>query len=137
MVRCDGVTEADAEFGRWVPDQQVGNQANYDGVIGADGSGVIAEHECQGGENPATLVVTLADMGVGGELSCESPDADEDPLTFTITAPNKCVLLCDYHLAMVVEGRLDNEGEFKFSVADSDPEVVIDQSNVGEKIKCW
>ena len=133
-VRCDGNTED--ENGKWVPNQQVGDQANYDEVLG-DGNGVIKEHKCQGGENPATLVVTLADMGVGGELSCESPDADEDPLTFTIAAPNECVLLCDYHLAMVVEGRLDDEGEFKFSVADSNPEVVIDQDNVGEKIKCW
>ena len=137
MVRCDGVTEAEAEFGRWVPDQQVGDQANYDGVIGADGSGVIAEHECQGGENPATLVVTLADMGVGGDLSCESPDADEDPLTFTIAAPNECVLLCDYHLAMVIEGRLDDEGEFKFYVTNVDPEEEVEQGTVSGMIKCW
>jgi len=135
-VRCDGVTEADGDFGHWVPNQQVADQANYDGVLG-DGSDVIAEHECKGGENPTTLEVTLADMGVGGDLSCEIPDTDEDPLTFTITAPNKCVLLCDYHLAMVIEGRLNDEGEFKFYVADSDPEVEINDSNVGEKIKCW
>ena len=133
-MRCDGNTED--ENGKWVSDQPVGDQANYDDVLG-DGNGVIAEHKCKGGDNPAKLVVTIADMGNGGELSCEIPDADEDPLTFTITAPNECVLLCDYHLAMVVEGRLDDEGEFKFYVTNVDPEVEVDQDNVGEIIKCW
>jgi len=135
-VVCDGNVEADN--GRWVADQEVGNEANYNDVLG-DGNGVIGEHNCKGGANPAKLVVTIANMGVGGELSCEIPDTDEDDQTFTITAPNKCVLLCDYHLAMVIEGRLDGEvsGEFKFYVTNVDPEVEIDDTNVGEKIKCW
>jgi len=134
-VRCDG--NGDGENGRWVPDQEVGSQANYDGVLLSGGDGVIAEHKCNGGADPTTLVVTIADMGIGGELSCEIPDADQDDLTFTITAPNKCVLLCDYHLAMVIEGRLNDEGEFKFYVTNVDPEVEIEQATVSEKIKCW
>ena len=134
-VTCDGIN-GEGENGKWVPDQPVGNPANYDGVLDAGGDGVIKEHKCQGGENPADLEVTIATMGSGAELSCEIPDADQEPSTFTITAPNKCVLLCDYHLAMVIEGRLNDVGEFKFYVTNVDPEVEVDQANV-DTIKCW
>merc|ERR1712212_542907 len=134
-VTCDGIN-GEGENGKWVPDQPVGNPANYDDVLDAGGDGVIKEHKCKGGAG-AELVVTLADVGEGGDLSCETPDTDDNPLTFTISAPNKCVLLCDYHLAMVIEGRLDVEGEFKFFVTNVDPEVEVEQATVGDTIKCW
>ena len=110
-------------------DQAVGDEANYYDVLG-DGDGVISEHECLGDPKP-TLNVTILDMGLGAQLICEIPDTDSDDLTYTITAPNKCLLLCEYHLAMVIEGRLSEEGEYNFYIGDTYDVVTVDV------IKCW
>ena len=134
MVRCDGNSEN--WNGVWLPNQQVGDQANYDDVCGYLCQW-IKEHKCQGGVDPVTLVVTILDMGIGAQLICDIPDTDEDDLTYTITAPNNCVLLCEYHLAMVIESRLDDMGELKFYVTNVDPEEEINETNVSKKMQCW
>jgi len=134
-VRCNGNTAEDS--GHWEPVNPVDGDKYYgeNGVIEADGVGVIKEHQCLPDES-ASLEVTILDMGIGAQLSCENPDTDSNPLTYTITPPNKCVLLCDFHLAMVIEGRLNDDGDFNFYQLDTDgtADVVIDDA---AKIKCW
>ena len=127
-MKCNGNKGTD--FGTWEATQTPANPENYD-EIGAGTEGVLSEHECRGGESPATLVI--GDIGSGADLSCENPPEHDDVNeTYTVAAPNKCVLLCDYHLVMVFEGRLNDEGEFKFY--DSNTGDVIDDGSV---IKCW
>ena len=133
-VRCDGLT------GNWT--QNSGNLTDpggpYADVLGTQPA-PIKEHQCLG-ENKTILTVNIDAMQDGAQLSCETPpDVDGPPATtYTITPPNKCVLLCDYHLALTFEGRLSSEeGELKFYVANAEPEQEINNENVEQKIKCW
>jgi len=132
-VTCDGLT------GKWVqnggtPDDPNGHYEGDEGVLGSQPAPLL-EHQCKA--DPRTpLAVKIDNMGDGAQLSCETPAAvDEPPTMYTITPPNKCVLLCDFHLVMVIEGRLSDEGEFKFYVANTDEEINAD--NVDDMIKCW
>ena len=92
---------------------------------------MILEHECKD-EPKSVLVVIIDAMGSGAQLSCETPDADAVDETFTIIAPNKCVLLCDFHLGLILEGRLNEDGEFAFYIEND----VIVQSN-SSVVQCW
>ena len=133
-VTCDGLT------GKWAPTAGEDPNNYYegpDGVLGTQPTALL-EHQCIADpRNP--LTVDIANMGAGAQLSCETPPEVDGPpaTTYTIAPPNKCVLLCDYHLAMTIEGRLSDEGELKFYVANSEPEQVIDETNVSQKVKCW
>jgi len=132
-VRCDGLT------GNWT--QNSGNLTDpggpYADVLGTQPA-PIKEHQCLG-ENKTILTVNIDAMQDGAQLSCETPPDVDGPqaTTYTITPPNKCVLLCDYHLALTFEGRLSGEGELKFYVANAEPEQEINNENVQQKIKCW
>lgn len=129
-VTCDGMT------GKWaktaVGDDTNGHYEGDDGVLG-DQPAALSEHKCKA-EPKVILSVDIANMGEGAQLSCETP-AREVGETFEIDPPNKCVLLCDYHLVMVIKGRLNDEGVFKFyDTTNNDLEVEISDASV---IKCW
>ena len=131
-VKCNGLT------GMWVQnggttDDGSGPYQGPEGILGTQPA-PLQEHQCKA--DPTPLEVNIANMGDGAQLSCETPAAvDEPPTTYTIAPPNKCVLLCDFHLVMVIEGRLSDVGEFKFYVANTDEE--INAGNVDDMIKCW
>ena len=134
-MSCDGLT------GEWVqntgtPDDGSGPYKGPEGVIATQPAPPL-EHQCKA--DPKTpLAVNIDNMGEGAQLSCETPaTVDEPPTTYTIAPPNKCVLLCDFHLVMVIEGRLSDEGVFKFYVTNAEPEYEIDHTNVDDMIKCW
>lgn len=125
-LKCDGNT------GEWIPDpgHPANSMDNYAGAVDTD-TGIILDQECRD-EPKNVLVVIIDDMGSGAQLSCETPDADEVDETYTIMAPNKCVLLCDFHLGLIIEGRLNDAGNFAFYIEND----VVTQENV-DIIKCW
>ena len=131
---CDGNTDGDT--GQWIPFHTAGNKANYDEVLDDNH---ILEHECRGllpegdGTEKPELVVTIKDMGVGAQLSCTTPDQDSEDTTYTIVAPNKCVLLCDFHLGLTIEGRLNEEGEFVFLIVETGEDI----TDHGDWVTCW
>merc|ERR1712080_518233 len=94
-------------------------------------TGIILEQECMGDPKPE-LVVNIAAMGSSAQLSCETPDTDGADETYTIIAPNKCVLLCDFQLGLIIDGRLNDDGEFAFYIEND----VVVQAN-STIIKCW
>ena len=130
-VKCDGST------GNWVPasGEEDPNEDPYADVLGTQPAALL-EHQCQK-DTRTPLIVPIAKMDPGAQLSCETPATTDGPpaTTYTIMPPNKCVLLCDFHLAKVIEGRLSDVGEFKFYVANTDDE--ISEANVNDMIKCW
>jgi len=130
-VKCDGLT------GVWAPSAGEDPNGHYAEILGTQ-PGPLLEHQCQK-EARTPLKVPVASMDPGAQLSCETPAAVDatPPTTYTITPPNKCVLLCDFHLAKVIEGRLSEEGVFKFYITNAEPEVEINDDNVDANIKCW
>jgi len=136
-VKCDGMT------GVWVqnsgdPDDAT-SKGHYDEVL-PDPAAAMLEHQCSGavpGESYEKLEVNIENMGAGAQLSCETPpeaDDTDSPTTYTVSAPNKCTLLCDGHLGMIIEGRLrDDDGVFDFYQTDVNPPTQIK----GEQVKCW
>ena len=54
--------------------------------------------------------------------------------TYTITAPNHCLLLCDLHIGMTIDGRLDERGEYEW--VDQDGTTVTD-ANGENPVQCW
>ena len=141
QVQCNGAT------GQWEKGGEAdGKYADYQEVIevkeGEDQT--IKEHRCTA-EGSSRLVVTLGDaaMGAGATLVCDTLDGDDEPSTFTILAPNTCLLLCDLHLGMTIRATLSMEtGEFQFRIeeleVEGDPTSgIITQDNVDENLKCW
>lgn len=130
-VFCDGTD------GQWKRDTKAdGNAEAYfgdNGVLGADGSGPILEHKCVGGEPAPTLVVDLASAGngVGADLVCDVDGSMNGTSNYTITAPNHCLLLCDLHIGMTIDGELNQNGEYDF--LDQDGEKITDPAEV----ICW
>ena len=130
-VKCNG------EVAQWqqLPESD-GSGDDYKEVIGPGGVGLDTEHVCLGGDIPLILVIpkepNLAD---GAELVCDIPDANEDgdDATFEIKAPNKCVLLCDFHLGMIIESRLNEGGEYEF--VDQDGAAI--PADQGGTVRCW
>ena len=127
-VKCDGSS------GEWVPAAGDDPNGHYAEVLSTQPA-ALREHQCQK-DARTPLTVPIASMDPGAQLSCETP-ATVDDTNYTITPPNKCVLLCDFHLAKVIEGRLSDEGVFVFYVTNAEPEYEINDTNVDEKIKCW
>jgi len=130
-VFCDGAD------GHWKQDPMAdGDAAAYTGdtgVLGTDGSLAILEHKCVGGDAAPTLVVDLATAGngVGADLVCDVPATSPDGTQYTITAPNHCLLLCDLHIGMTINGRLNENGEYIF--VDGAGEEITDAATV----ICW
>ena len=54
-----------------------------------------------------------------------------DGTNYTITAPNHCLLLCDLHIGMSINGQLNEDGDYVF--VDQKGDEIIDPANV----ICW
>ena len=107
----------------------------YNAVLGepGEGRGTHALNELVCDPEHITLEVTEENMGAGGQLSCTQLD---DPVDgkYTIVAPNKCLLICDFHLGMTIEGRLDEDsGEFAFFIVETGENI----TGKGDRVACW
>ena len=126
-MTCNGTS------GKWVQDQHAdGDSDDYigdDGVLGPFGDMPILEHLCLGGEASPPLVINVTTLGDGSELVCER-DFENDGAVITVTAPNKCLLLCDFSLALSFESEFSANGDYEFVDNDKDP---IE----GGMVKCW
>jgi len=132
-VRCDGAT--DGATGNWkaVPDPiPDGMQEFYNAALG-DGTAALKELECKPKDDPDDLL-TVNEEGTGGLIRCENPDTAGTG-DYRIKAPNKCILLCDYHLGMTIEGVLNEEGNYVFNKVETGEEIT--QANAADQIKCW
>jgi len=130
-VSCDGTT------GHWQKVNEAdGDDALYDLVIPNEGDSTIVEQKCAGGESPPiTFDVDLASAGngAGAALVCDM-EGTMSETTYTITAPNHCLLLCDLHIGMTIDGRLDDKGEYEW--VDQDGTAITDANGVNP-VKCW
>lgn len=134
QVTCDGDT------GKWKPDGEVpaGMEDFYAQALGGadpnyDGSVALKELECE--PDPTKHFLTVNVEGTGGLLRCEVPDPSGTPTDYTINAPNTCILLCDFHLGMTIEGALSKEGDYVFTKIETGE--TITQEDVANQIKCW
>ena len=59
------------------------------------------------------------------------PATSPDGTQYTITAPNHCLLLCDLHIGMTINGRLNENGEYIF--VDGAGDEITDAATV----ICW
>ena len=89
----------------------------------------ILEHLCCGGEASSPLVVNITSMGDGSELVCEKT-FESNRADTTVTAPSKCLLLCDFSLALSFKREFSANGDYDFVDNDNDP---IE----GGMVKCW
>ena len=108
-------------------------QEFYDAALGVDGSTALVELDCP--PDPTNDILTVNVMGTGGLLICENPDPVGSSDQYRITAPNKCLLLCEYHLGMTIVGLINDEGNYVFKEVETDEEIT--QDNVADQIKCW
>lgn len=132
QVTCDGAD------GKWKPNRDAGgeytddsDEGDYDDVLTDHGVGVIQEPMC--GED-VSIAIKEADLGgEGADLICENNEHMNytDPNIF-ISAPNSCVLLCDLHLAMTFESKLDDKGVVQFENGDDGGNPIVEST-----IKCW
>ena len=113
-------------------------EAFYKEALDPDGAGSnpLKELECEPEATDKLIVDTAAIEATGGILVCDRPDPDNTP-PYDILAPNKCILLCDYHLGMTIEGVLDDNGDYTFKIVELDEDNIVTQENVNDKIKCW
>jgi len=132
-VKCEG------KEGKW---KHAGNGMTpvYDAVLKGEaencaeplcGTEALNELICE--PKREELVVTKANIGEGGQISCTTqPEEDEEK--YTIAAPNKCILICDFHLGMTIEGRLDETtGAFAFFILETEENI----TGQPEKVACW
>jgi len=129
QVTCDGTT------GHWkaVPEPiPEGMEEFYTAALGADGSTALVELDCA--PVPENDILTVNVESTSGLIRCEDPDPTSSP-DYRITAPNTCILLCDFHLGMTIKGYLNEEGNYVFKKVETDEDIT--QANVAEMIKCW
>ena len=62
---------------------------------------------------------------------CDVDGSMNGTSNYTITAPNHCLLLCDLHIGMTIDGELNQNGEYDF--LDQDGEKITDPAEV----ICW
>jgi len=120
--------------GQWQKVKEAdGDDAMYAKVIPSNSA--IVEQNCVGGENPPTFEVDLAGAGngAGAALVCDK-EGTMSGSTYTISAPNHCLLLCDLHIGMTIDGRLDDKGEYEW--VDQDGTAITDANGVNP-VKCW
>ena len=137
-VSCDGHT---GRWTKWTTENTGGSDEDYAAVLG-DGDAPIGEHRCVGG-GTVLEVITAKITEDGAELMCSYPPVPTDgkPDISTITAPNSCILLCDYYLGMEIETELSAEGDMVFM--DGDGNVFASKSGAegnvmdGSFVECW
>ena len=111
-------------------------QEFYTAALGGDGTGAAAlvELDCGPKVDPDDLLI-VNEENTDGLIRCENPDAAATPDQYRIKAPNKCILLCDFHLGMTIESVLNKEGNYVFTKVETKEEIT--QDNVADQIKCW
>ena len=64
-------------------------------------------------------------------------EGDIQGTVYTISAPNHCLLLCDLHIGMTIDGRLTADGGYEF--VDQDGEAVTDGNSDDNRnpVQCW
>ena len=64
-------------------------------------------------------------------------EGDIQGTVYTISAPNHCLLLCDLHIGMTIDGRLTADGDYEF--VDQDGEAVTDANSDDNSnpVRCW
>ena len=93
---------------------------------------MVREVQCTPPEKK--ISVTIED-DVGVVLSCETTENfSGDGPDYEITAPNKCILICDFHLGLTIESRLkEDTGEWGFFIVETGAEIIDPLTQV----KCW
>ena len=117
-----------------------GSTEQYEPVLG-DGTVVIKEPTCTGG-GTVLQVATDHIQEAGAQLMCTIPPtpADQDPTQTIISAPNHCILLCDFHLGMTIDSVLGEEGLIVFQDGEGDvfPDLDGDENvKDGSRVDCW
>merc|ERR1719427_1099411 len=86
-----------------------GSDEDYLAVLGADGAEAPVEPTC---EPESVLIHHAVFEEDGADFLCDTePTSDGgDPEYFQIVAPNTCILLCDFHLAMSLDCRITSQG---------------------------
>jgi len=134
--------QVNCEDGIWVKDPNGGG--NHNGVEGEDdydnivisngGKDAIVEPKCTG---DALVTVPEGNIGsnAGAELICDTPVTPAKG-NYVITAPNKCILLCDYHLVLTFKSEVNEKGIVGFYFDDAEHTSVASVT-VDDVIKCW
>merc|ERR1719427_1963498 len=107
-----------------------GSDEDYLAVLGADGAEAPVEPTC---EPEPVLIHHAVFEEDGADFLCDTePTSDGgDPEYFQIVAPNTCILLCDFHLAMSLDCRITSQGTT--GCYEDGAEAPVDPGN----IYCW
>ena len=129
-VKCDGSS------GQWEPEDPNSETPPLDNEYTlATADNKLNDLQCVPENNPHELTVPKAGMGAGAQLSCTTEanfKEDETKENFIITAPNECILICDFHLGMTIEGKLHPEtGDWAFFCLETGTEIT------GSEVRCW
>ena len=65
---------------------------------------------------------------------CDEDATSSGGTTYTITAPNHCLLLCDLHIGMTIDGRLDADGVYEWVDQDGEAITAAEGDN---PVECW
>ena len=98
--------------GKWAKTENSGGSAeDYDEVLGADGSDAPVEPSCR--PEPVLIHPAVFEED-GADFLCDTePTSDgKEPEHFEIVAPNTCILLCDFHLAMSLDCHITSQVRF-------------------------
>ena len=61
-------------------------------------------------------------------------EGDIQGTVYTISAPNHCLLLCDLHIGMTIDGRLDADGVYEWVDQDGEAITAAEGDN---PVECW
>ena len=111
-MTCDGA----GDLGHWTASIPAGMEDFYATALGADGSDALVELDCGPKDDPEDMLSVNVEA-TGGLITCENPD-NSGSADYRIKAPNLCLLLCDFHLGMTIEGFLNDDGNYIFKKVD-------------------
>ena len=117
-------------FGTWVRLTGAdGSDEDYVDVLGNDDTAPPQEPNCT--PLPVEILKGVPDEE-GADFLCDKElELAKDGIHLQIVAPNTCVLLCDFHLSMNLECRINDHGETK--CFDEGEETPTEPDN----IYCW
>ena len=134
QVKCDGTS------GNWVAAEWANKddipadlQDDYNEALSNWAPNLaLSELQCEP-KNTDVLNVKIGELeATGGLLRCEIEDQNPSADQYTISAPNTCILLCDFQLGMTIVGELIVNGQYEFKIVETDETITDDK-----KIKCW
>lgn len=133
QVMCEGTS------GHWK--NAIGVPAGLEDVYAealGDGSVALTELKCDPNDANDVRTVNSKDLeDKGGLIRCDNPDESPDLHLgqYVISAPNTCILLCDFQLGMTIEAKLNKDGAYEFKIVETDD--IIAKGEEDTKIKCW